>query len=111
VVLRAEKLKDAWYSSKIQTWGDHVRARRLDLGLLQKEGCSIFGVDDTTINNWETNRTKPVVSFLPRIVEFLGYAPYMQPTSFGARLRMHRVALGLSQEKLANQLRVDESSI
>ena len=84
----------------------------MDLGLLQKEVARGIGVDETTVNNWETNRSRPVVRFMPRIVEFLGYTPYAYvPTSFGERLRMLRVARGLSQEKLAEKLGVDESSV
>jgi DNA-binding XRE family transcriptional regulator len=47
------------YPLKIETLGDHLRKRRLDLGLLQKEVGSIIGVDETTIYNWENNRASP----------------------------------------------------
>jgi transcriptional regulator with XRE-family HTH domain len=109
--LKAKKPKDSRYPSEIQTLGDHLRRRRLDLGLKQKEVARMLGVDEMTVNNWETNRRKPVVRFMPRIMEFLGYTPYMGPMSFAARLRMHRLEVGLSQRKLAMKLGVDESSV
>lgn len=31
----------------------------LDLGLLQREVAEQLGVHETTINNWERNRTRP----------------------------------------------------
>ena len=109
--LKSRKTKGHQYPSEIKTWRDHVRVRRLDLGLMQKEVALMLGVEKATVSNWETNRSKPVVRFLPRIVEFLGYSPHTRPMSFGEGLRMHRMDRGLSQKKLANQLGVDESSI
>jgi transcriptional regulator with XRE-family HTH domain len=57
------------------TVGDHIRRRRLDLGLLQREVAERLGADAATITNWELNRTQPALRFLPAIVGFLGYPP------------------------------------
>ena len=53
--------------------GDHLRKRRLDLGLLQREVAEQIGVDAMTICNWEKQRTVPEIRCMPRIIEFLGY--------------------------------------
>ena len=44
------------YPKELNTLGDHLRKRRLDLDLVQKDVNRILGVDKTTITNWENNR-------------------------------------------------------
>jgi len=34
-----------------------------------------MGVTETTVYNWEGNRTKPATSLMPRVIQFLGYDP------------------------------------
>lgn len=46
------------------TIGDHLRKRRLDLGLLQREVTERLGVGEATVTNWELNRTIPALRFL-----------------------------------------------
>jgi transcriptional regulator with XRE-family HTH domain len=57
----------------LKTLGDHLRKRRLDLGLLQREVAQKLQVNQMTICNWEINRTSPQLRFIPRIITFLGY--------------------------------------
>src|SRR5260370_26935666 len=83
----------------------------MDLGLNQKEASEKLRVDETTVHNWERNHTVPVVRFIPRIIEFLGYAPFHPTNSLPERLRAHRLALGLSCRGLAKRLGVDEGSL
>jgi len=70
-----------------------------------------FGVDEATITNWELHRTEPEVRYIPKIIEFIGYCPYIPTADPIARLSAIRWALGLSQEKLAKLMGVDESSL
>lgn len=56
-----------------KTIGDHIRNRRLELKLLQKEVASKLGVSEATIWNWENNRTKPANRLKSKIETFLGY--------------------------------------
>jgi transcriptional regulator with XRE-family HTH domain len=91
--------------------GDHIRKRRLDLGLRQKDVARQIGVNKDTIHNWETNRTAPEVRLIPHIIDFLGYVPYDPTWSFGHWLRAVRSALGLSQEQLARRAGLDESTV
>ncbi|MHB9037748.1 MAG: helix-turn-helix domain-containing protein [Armatimonadota bacterium] len=55
--------------------GDHIRKRRLDLGLLQKDVAKILGVTEASVFYWETHRASPRGRYIPRIIEFLGYLP------------------------------------
>jgi DNA-binding XRE family transcriptional regulator len=70
--LKAQKPKHADYPKELLTIGDRIRAKRLELGLLQKEVAKIIGVCEDTITYWETNRTKPNKKCMQLIVEFLG---------------------------------------
>jgi len=96
----------------LKTLGDHLRKKRLDLGLLQKDVAKILGVSKDTVCNWENNRTSPSLRSIPRIVKFLGYIPYdIQGKTPGEELRLLRRTLGLSQKKLAAELGIDPSTL
>jgi transcriptional regulator with XRE-family HTH domain len=69
--MNAEKPKDFRYPSEIKTLGDQLRARRLDLGLYQKDVAEMLGVSEDTICYWENVRVKPSQRLLPRILSFL----------------------------------------
>ncbi|HUT16318.1 MAG TPA: helix-turn-helix transcriptional regulator, partial [Anaerolineae bacterium] len=71
----------------MKTLGDHLRKRRLDLGLLQRDVAGKLQVSRMTVCNWETGRTSPLLRFIPSFVAFLGYSPYHpQSDSLGKRI-------------------------
>jgi DNA-binding XRE family transcriptional regulator len=74
VVLVAKKPKSEAYPTSLDTLGDHLRKRRLNLGMLQRQVAEVLGVDTTTITNWEKNRCSPSARMLPRIWRFLGFS-------------------------------------
>jgi transcriptional regulator with XRE-family HTH domain len=80
--LKSTKPISDQYPKEINTLGDHIRKRRLDLGLLQREVAEKIGVTKATIYHWERQRTQPEIRFIARIIEFLGYDPIPQPKSF-----------------------------
>ena len=41
---------------QIKTLGDHLRVKRLDLGLSQKQVAEELSIEKTTLKNWETKR-------------------------------------------------------
>ena len=71
--LRGRKPCPKGYPAQLNTLGDHMRKRRLDLGLLQREVAEKIGVTESTIWNWEANLSTPQQRFIPRIIAFLGY--------------------------------------
>lgn len=111
VRLRAEKPRSTAYPREPKTLGDHLRKRRLDLGLLQKDVATEIGVDLKTLCNWERQRTEPEIRFLPAIFRFLGTDPRPLRVTFPERLRAARTALGLSQKALAWRLRIDPGTV
>ncbi len=109
--LSARKPERRPYPKVLETWGDHLRKRRLDLGLLQREAAAQIGCCVAVVYNWERNRTRPKVSELPGIIAFLGYSPIDPAEPGSARLTRVRQALGLSRRRLAAELGVDESTV
>lgn len=111
--LKAQKPLPPEYPRELKTFGDHLRKKRLDLGIYQKQVAEIVGVDATTIFNWENNRTEPDLEFIPQIIDFLGYNPYeyIANLSLGERIIAYRQAHGLSQKALAQQLGIDPGTL
>jgi DNA-binding XRE family transcriptional regulator len=95
-----------------QTWGEHIKKRRLELGLFQLQVAEIIGVTESTINNWEKHRSDPMLWVIPKVIEFLGYVPDLQPTqSLGQRIKAYRYLRGLNQKDLARELDVDPTTL
>jgi transcriptional regulator with XRE-family HTH domain len=100
------------YPNELRTLGDHIRKRRLDLGLLQKDVAARVGCDTATITNWELNHTSPEIRFIPGIIAFLGYDPYDGPSgTLGERIIACRQRMGLSQKRFACQLGIDPTTV
>jgi len=113
VTLSAAKPGDRAYPVELKRIGDHLKKRRLELGLLQRDVAERIGVTKCTIQYWENNRVAPAVRFIPRISEFLGYDPGADAhsSSLAEQLKNQRRKLGLSQKKLASLLGIDQSSV
>ncbi len=73
--VRLKSLIPKPYDFEPTTFGDHLRKRRLILGLTQAEMATQLGVNEWTVGNWENDATKPVLRFIPAIIRFLGYDP------------------------------------
>jgi DNA-binding transcriptional regulator YiaG len=111
VRLSGPKPQSKAYPKHLKTLGDHIRKRRLDLGLLQKEVAEQLGVDTASICNWESNEVQPMVHCLPGIIAFLGHNPLPEADDLISKFKRVRSTLGLTQEQLAQRLGIDESTI
>jgi DNA-binding transcriptional regulator YiaG len=109
--LRAPKPRPEYYPKEINSLGDHIRTRRLDLKLLQKQVAEQIRVSGATITNWERNASAPVIRYIPAIVQFLGYNPTPPPSSLPERLVSARKELGLTQRKMAARWGVDPGTL
>lgn len=58
-----------------KTIGEHIKRRRLELHLLQRDVAGLIGVHPESVKNWERGVLKPMIRHLPKIIEFLGYTP------------------------------------
>jgi site-specific DNA recombinase len=112
VLPRCHKLRNRnQVPEELNTLGDHLLRRRLVVKLLQRQVAEQIGVDKATIANWEANRSKPGVSYMPAIIRFLGYNPSPQIESWAGRLVQCRTVMGLSQRDAAAQIGVDQSTL
>lgn len=112
IVLKAQKPVSPAYPKSLKSLGDHLRKRRLDLHLLQREVAAKIGVDKATIFNWENSNTTPSLSSTPKVIAFLGYNPdASKEKTLGAEIKKARRIRGWSQKKLARFLRVDPSTL
>jgi len=110
-VLVADKPLSEAYPKDLNTLGDHIRKKRLDLGLFQRDVAALFGVSKSTVVSWETAVNEPLVRQIQSIIQFLGYVPYKPQPTFPEWLKLLRSCLGLSQRKLATLLGMDQSTI
>jgi len=78
---------------------------------LQKEVAEALGVEVNTVVGWEIGRAQPKVSYLPRIIAFLGYDPFPAAVSLGERLRAERQRRGLTQHQLARHLSTTQAMV
>jgi transcriptional regulator with XRE-family HTH domain len=113
VTLSTKKPQSEAYPKVLITIGDHLRKKRLDLNLLQKEVAVTIGVDTCTIANWEKNRSSPQLHLLPRVLRFLGYTPFSGGvgTELGERIRAYRRSRGMTQKGLAKELGIDPTTL
>jgi DNA-binding XRE family transcriptional regulator len=77
------------------TIGEHIRKRRMDLGLFQKEVAEIVGTSIECITFWENVRSQPQIHFYPKIISFLGNYPFNEVDTFSGKLLKYRHLKGL----------------
>jgi transcriptional regulator with XRE-family HTH domain len=98
------------FPEKLETVGDHVRTARLRRGLEQGQLASILGVTESTVWNWESNRSSPPIHQCARVLEFLGYDPFPEPSTFAEKLVSFRRLNGLRVRDAASLAEVDPAS-
>ena len=113
IVLRAQKPDTRGYPLELKTLGDHLKKKRLDLGLFQKDVAKQLGVSLFSVLSWEKNRAEPELRFIPRIITFLGYLPFTDILNkpLDEKILLVQQLYGLSQEALARQLGVDPCTL
>ena len=100
-----------YYLKTLETLGDHIKNRRLALGLLQRQVAAELGTNETTLFRWERNMAQPQIRYLPRILKFLGYDPFPVTLSLADKLLAARRTLGLTQKAFAERLGVDPTTL
>jgi transcriptional regulator with XRE-family HTH domain len=111
VALTVKALKPKDYSDSPGTLAEHLKKRRRELGLLQREVAALMGIAKETYTNWETGKTKPVASQFKPVIDFLGYDPSPEPTSLAERLQARRRSLGITFSEVARHLGWDEGRL
>ena len=92
--------------------GQHIRKRRLDLKLLQREVADMIGVSEDCMTNWENGRSVPQIQYMPKLIQFLGYNPLeFEDDTLAGRIKNYRIGYGLSHKKLGQLVGVNASTI
>ena len=112
VRLRAKKPVSKAYPSSLKTIGDHIRKRRLDLNLTQKQAAEKLGVDEASVWNWEKGEVLPLARQIPPITSFLEYDPFsLDGDSLADELKRYCATHGLTQKELARQIGIDPATL
>ena len=109
--LKASKPRNPAYPKSLNTIGDHIRKRRLDLGFFQYQVAEQIGVDECSIYNWESNATSPALRWMPAVFQFLGYNPLPKGDSVADQLVAWRTECGISRLAAAKLIGVDEGTL
>ena len=99
------------YPKQFKHLGDELRARRIDLGLRQRDLAERFGVCEESVSSWELGHSGPALRFYPAIIDWLGYNPTPEAVSPGEGIRRARIARGLSIRALSKLVGVDEATV
>jgi transcriptional regulator with XRE-family HTH domain len=105
-----KSLKLVSYEEDPKALCDHLRRRRNDCGLHQRQAADQMAESEWTYANWENGRTTPGAVIYRRIVEFLGYYPHPTPRTLGDRLRKLRRCHGLTSRQAAQLADVDHQT-
>lgn len=96
----------------LQTLGDHIRKKRLENGLLQKEVAVQLTVTVESVTNWENNNYQPQLKHYPGILTFLGYNPFEVPIlTFAQSIKQYRIAHGLNIARMGAICGVNGSTV
>ena len=109
LTLKALRAKD--YSENPQTLGEHLKKRRRELGLLQREAAERMSIQRDTYLNWEKDKTRPVASQFRPVVAFLGYDPTPPARTLAERLQAKRRELGVTFAQVARYLEWDPGTL
>ena len=52
-----------------------------------------------------------MVRFVPRLIKWLGYDPFPEPTTAGEEIVAKRRRAGISRKRLAKEMGIDESTL
>ena len=107
----AEKIPEN-YPRAFNHIGDHIRAKRLNLGIQVQEAAKMIGVHQATLKNWEHKHVdEPGIAHWPKIIRFLGYCPYKPCATLPEKLLMYRKMEGTSQQRMARTLQIDPGTL
>lgn len=111
VPLTLKTLRKKDYSEAPQTLGQHLKKRRKELGLFQREAAARMGIVKETYANWEKNKTKPVAAQFRPVRTFLGYDPSPEATTLAERVEARRRDLGVTFDQIAGHLGWDPATL
>ncbi|MDP2378282.1 XRE family transcriptional regulator [Reyranella sp.] len=109
VTLKALRPKD--YSETPRTLGEHLKKRRRQLGVLQREAAAQMGILTETFANWENGKTEPVAAQFRPVIEFIGYDPTPEARTLTERVEAKRRGLSVTFDQIAGHLGWDPATL
>ena len=64
------------YPTKVHTFGELLRKKRLDSSFTQPQLALKLGVPQSSIDKWESDKTTPPRRYRAAITDFLGFVPF-----------------------------------
>jgi DNA-binding XRE family transcriptional regulator len=114
------------------TLGQHLKKKRFLAGIRQSEAALKLGVSKRTLSTWETDRVHPTWAFQPRLIAYLGYDPFNDPTlgrpkgnetscvaflspnatvTLGQKIRQYRLKLRKTRKQMALELGISVKTL
>lgn len=110
--ISANREQSKHYPKELITIGNHIRKRRIDLKFKQEDVARIIEVTEECITNWENDKATPMIRYMPKITEFLGYSLFEGETeTLGGKIKCYRYANGLSYKNFGKMLGVDATTV
>lgn len=83
------------------------------MGLYQSEVGRHFKVSKDCVTNWENGRNEPMIIYYPRIIDFLGYDPFILDgkSTLGRQMTAYRITNGLSTKKFAKLIGISQYAV
>jgi transcriptional regulator with XRE-family HTH domain len=92
------------------TLGAKLLRRRRELGHSQGAAAALIGVDPKSFMWWERDIRTPADRYYPALIQYLGYEPWPESARLGERLKAERRRRGLSIDRAAAVVGVDEGT-
>lgn len=100
------------YPIEPKTIGEHIKKRRMDLGLSQAQAAREISVTEDTCCYWENGRNSPKVSEYPAIIRFLGYYPQTHETeTLGGKITRYKRMHGMNNRAFGALCGVDAGTV
>jgi transcriptional regulator with XRE-family HTH domain len=110
IYIPLEKQQVPGYPEFPITVGDHIRKKRMGLGLLQREVAEIIGVTESSIWNRE-HGTETEMQYNHSIIKFPGYFPFDCPDDTVWRLAWYKRAMGMNLDHLGEAMGRDPEQL
>ena len=85
-----------------KTIGEHLRKRRLELGIFQSEAARRLRVSTVTLSRWECDKVHPTWPQQPAVIAYLGFDPFTNPALGSPKGNETRSVAFLPSGALAN---------
>ena len=100
------------YAREPKTLGEHLKKRRYEMSLRQKDVAGRLEISQSAYISWETDRVEPAIRYWPNIIDFLGFNPFAgKEGTLRERLQAKYRELGIPRKQAAILLGINEGTL